>query len=194
MTTNNSFGVIDPILSLLLDLDTIDGSQITEREPLFQDALKRIRKGDDELCDLVEKKLLKRQARLQQLQNRVAFAYRDNFNLLAEVLGARKVRSIPHEVDILATGAPFPVTAAQRELMKQKVDVLSLTNRVRNALIGENIYTVEDLLERRLGDLMKVPTLGSKSIAVIREALAAHDLRIGHLYDPGKPKAQGEAL
>lgn len=187
MNTKNTNSSLDPNLALLLDVDTPHESQISARGSLFEDALRHIRQGDDELCEVIEKKLRLRQLRLQRLQERAMAAYRDNFELLTQLLKARAVRTVPQRVDTLAGGAPFPVTARQREIMKHKVDVLHLPTRARNALIGENVYTIEDLLELREMDLMKVPMLGRQTIKAIRNALALHDFRIGHLYDPNKP-------
>ena len=177
----------EPQLWLLLDLVTRHESQTTMLRDLMQDVLKKIREGDDELADAIEKRLRIRQLKLLSLQQDLAQGFRDNFELTSQILKARVVRTTPRTTDIWASGAPFPLTARQREVMKKDISTLNLTSRARSCLRTEGVETIEQLLELREGDLMKIPNLGKTSLKSVRSALELYDFKLGHLYDPNKP-------
>lgn len=177
---------VDPEIFLLLDLPLRHESQTTVLRDLLDDALQKISEGNDALAVEIEKKIRMRQLKLHDLQLKLANAQRDNFELLTQVLKARVVRKAPAARPILPTDTPLPLNARQREVIKRTIQTLNITSRALNCLRGENIETVERLLEMREIDLMKVANLGKNSLDSIRNALALYDLKLGHLYDPNK--------
>lgn len=64
------------------------------------------------------------------------------------------------------------------EKLNDGVDVLELTLRSRNCLRAANIDTLRQLVETTAGELRRLPNLGKKSIAEIREVLACRGLRL----------------
>lgn len=78
-----------------------------------------------------------------------------------------------------------PVISAEYKKIEQKekakqdsIDILNLTARPHNCLKGENIFTISDLLECGLNDLLKLPNMGRKSIKEIQMELASRGLKL----------------
>lgn len=59
------------------------------------------------------------------------------------------------------------------------VEDLELTVRSANCLKAENINSIGDLVRKTEAELLKTPNLGKKSLAEIKEVLAARGLRLG---------------
>lgn len=59
------------------------------------------------------------------------------------------------------------------------VEDLELTVRSANCLKAENINLIGDLVRKTEAELLKTPNLGKKSLAEIKEVLAARGLRLG---------------
>lgn len=65
------------------------------------------------------------------------------------------------------------------EKMKGKsIDELSLSVRCRNCLIGEDIYTIDQLVMNSAHDLLKIPNLGKVSFREIKTALDSLGLKL----------------
>ena len=66
----------------------------------------------------------------------------------------------------------------ESDKLDDDVDVLELTVRSRNCLKAANIDTLRQLVDFTARDLRRLPNLGKKSIAEIRETLASRGLRL----------------
>ena len=54
-----------------------------------------------------------------------------------------------------------------------------MTVRVTNALHCEEIKTVQQLIEKKEGELLRLPNFGRKSLNELKELLADHNLKLG---------------
>lgn len=61
-------------------------------------------------------------------------------------------------------------TASKRN---SHIDHLPLDKRTRTALLAEGIETAEDISRMSERELLRIPNLGSKSVAEIRDVLSA---------------------
>ncbi len=65
------------------------------------------------------------------------------------------------------------------EKLNRSVDELELSVRSTNCLIQGNILTIEDLVQKREAQLLKMPNLGRNSLHEIRNALFEIELTLG---------------
>jgi Bacterial RNA polymerase, alpha chain C terminal domain len=68
---------------------------------------------------------------------------------------------------------------AIRRIFSKTVDDLSLSVRSYNCLVNANIKYVGDLVQKREGEILRIPNTGLKSLNEIRKALASEGLRLG---------------
>ena len=66
----------------------------------------------------------------------------------------------------------------ENPLLQHPVGYLDLTMRSQHCLKAEDIDTIGDLIKRSEVELLKTPNLGKKSLTEIKDALAAHDLKL----------------
>ena len=68
-------------------------------------------------------------------------------------------------------------------VLARRVDNLELSTRSRNALQAEDIYYLDELVEKTKLELSKIPNLGKKSLTEIETVLATMDLELGQQLD-----------
>ena len=68
-------------------------------------------------------------------------------------------------------------------VLARRVDSLELSTRSKNALKDDDIYYLDELVEKTEVELSKVPNLGKKSLVEIRTVLIAMDLELGQFLD-----------
>jgi len=54
-----------------------------------------------------------------------------------------------------------------------------MTVRTANALLNDEIKTVQQLIEKRESELLRIPNFGRKSLMELQELLANHNLKLG---------------
>lgn len=64
-------------------------------------------------------------------------------------------------------------------ILSKRVTELELTVRAHNCLMNWNIVYVGDLIRKTPRELLRIPNMGKKSLAVIEEELERYDLRLG---------------
>ena len=69
-------------------------------------------------------------------------------------------------------------TPKENPLLQRPVGDLELDMRAQNCLKAEDIETIGDLIKWSEVELLKTPNLGKKSLTEIKDALAAHDLKL----------------
>ncbi|MEQ1305116.1 DNA-directed RNA polymerase subunit alpha C-terminal domain-containing protein (plasmid) [Acinetobacter radioresistens] len=72
---------------------------------------------------------------------------------------------------------------------KQICEIKELSTRAKNALIGANILSVDDLLKMTSYDVESIPYMGKASMAQIRNYLTSRGLELdegGHKYQNQK--------
>ncbi len=85
-----------------------------------------------------------------------------------------------HSLSLGMNFEPEPPTAVQFDaLLFKRIDTLGLSTRSRNVLRDEGVRFVGDLVRLSVLDLLRIPTLGGKSLADIKDALARHSLSLG---------------
>ena len=105
-------------------------------------------------------------------QDAVAYAARIVQDQMSVFINFGEVRPAPR----LARAVPL----AEDERLHRRVDELELTVRAANALKGENILFIGDLIQWTEEELkMRTPNLGGKSIDGIKAALERMDLSMG---------------
>lgn len=72
------------------------------------------------------------------------------------------------------------------------INSLGLTTRTTNALTDEGIKSVKDLVTKTEEELLKIPNLGEKSLAEIKEVLGEINLRLGMNMDLPSDREQLE--
>ena len=66
----------------------------------------------------------------------------------------------------------------ENPLLQRPVNDLELTMRSQHCLKADDIETIGDLIKLKEYELLKTPNLGKKSLTEIKDALAAHDLKL----------------
>lgn len=84
-----------------------------------------------------------------------------------------------------------PDAAAFEGGRRCSIDELALSVRASNCLKAENLYYIADLVQCTETDLLRSPNLGRKSLAEIKQALAARGHTLGMRLDPGPPRSPG---
>ncbi|AKC59793.1 DNA-directed RNA polymerase subunit alpha [Blochmannia endosymbiont of Polyrhachis (Hedomyrma) turneri] len=74
-------------------------------------------------------------------------------------------------------------------ILLRPVDDLELTVRSANCLKAESIHYIGDLVQRTEVELLRTPNLGKKSLAEIKDVLAARGLFLGAHFDNWPPKS-----
>lgn len=72
----------------------------------------------------------------------------------------------------------LPFEKISNELSVQPISELEMTVRATNCLLAKDIYTVGDLVNFSVNDLLKLPNLGRKAINEIKETLASRGLML----------------
>ena len=67
---------------------------------------------------------------------------------------------------------------ARESINGRKIEDLMLTSRAENCLNSQNICTVEQLIKQTPNDLLRISSMGRKTLIEIQEALAAHGLKL----------------
>ena len=91
------------------------------------------------------------------------------------------VLSLAHALQIIKSfeyRQSSEATPKENPLLQQPVGYLCLTVRSQRCLRAEDIDTIGDLIKRSEVELLKTPNLGKKSLTEIKDALAAHDIKL----------------
>ena len=65
-------------------------------------------------------------------------------------------------------------------IVYKSVDALGeMTVRTANALLNDEIKTVQQLIEKKESELLRIPNFGRKSLRELQQLLANHNLKIG---------------
>lgn len=62
------------------------------------------------------------------------------------------------------------------DVLKASIVTLDLSVRTRNPLLNDNILTIEDLVKKTEGELLRTPHFGRKSLNEVKEALSRLNL------------------
>ena len=79
---------------------------------------------------------------------------------------------------MLRTKTIFEKSIDNDPIVIKKIDHLSLSNRVKNCLRAESIYTLKDLLECSRKKITKIPNMGNQTMKELEEYLAMHKLEL----------------
>ena len=77
-------------------------------------------------------------------------------------------------------------------VLNQPIEVLELSTRLFNALKGDFIYSIGDLIQRTEQDLFKIPNIGKRSVQEIKDALAQHGLTVGMRLNVFHPELRSQ--
>ena len=71
-------------------------------------------------------------------------------------------------------------------LAQRPVDFLEISVRTANALKGEHIYSIGDLVQRTEADLLQLQNIAKRHVLEIKRALTAQGLRLRAPTPPGE--------
>ena len=83
------------------------------------------------------------------------------------------IGQVKRREQVVLTPKPFG-----RNLLSYNIYFLNLNPRASNCLIGENVHTIGELIQRREGDLLMAPNLGRKTLNEIKYALDVWGLKL----------------
>jgi len=96
--------------------------------------------------------------------------------------GAENIRVLESVEEIeamlgIAEQKPEPLMK-ERDMINKSVCFLDLSLRTNNALLGDNIKTIGDLIKKTKDDLLSINCLGKRSLAEIDDALCCYGLSL----------------
>ena len=111
---------------------------------------------------------------------------------MSEYRKNKKIRELKGESNSVLN---FPVLASvvsieSHPILALSIEELELSVPSENALKSNNINSIEDLVQKKEQELLKIPDLGKKRLVEINTALSKLGLQLGMLIAKGPPKSE----